>query len=205
MKSFGFLPELGGNLFHHVLGAHGLIFPNDGLHGDEIDHALEFVFLSDGDLNSDRLGVQPFADGIDGVLEIGAHLVDLVDETNARHGVFIGLAPNFFRLRLHTMDGIEQGDGAIEHAQRALHFGGEIHVAGRINDVDADVAPHAGGGGAGDGDAALLFLLHPIHGGGAFMHLTQTVQPAGIKQDALRGGGLAGVNMGHDADIAAAL
>jgi hypothetical protein len=35
------------------------------------------------------------------------------------------------------------------------------------------------------------------------MDLPDTVRPPGIEQDALRGGGLAGIDVGHDADIPA--
>ena len=34
----------------------------------------------------------------------------------------------------------EDRDGAVEHAQRALHLDGEVDVAGRVDDVDAVVA-----------------------------------------------------------------
>ncbi|GLS22311.1 hypothetical protein GCM10007874_53290 [Labrys miyagiensis] len=34
------------------------------------------------------------------------------------------------------------------------------------------------------------------------MHFADPVQPAGIEQDAFGKGGLAGIDMGHDADIA---
>ena len=163
----------------------------------------ELVFLSDGNLNRDRLGIEALAEGIDGVLEIGAHLVNLVDKTNSRDAVLIGLTPDFFRLRLHAVDGVKHRHCAIENAQRPLHFGGEIHVAGSINNVDANVAPGAGGGGGGDGDAALLLLLHPVHGGSAFVDLSDAVRLSRIEQDALGRSGLAGIDVGHDADVPA--
>ena len=62
-------------------------------------------------------------------VEIRAHAVHLVDEANARHAVFVGLTPNGFRLRLHAGDGIEHRAGAVQHAQAALDFSGEIDVA----------------------------------------------------------------------------
>ncbi len=163
----------------------------------------ELVFLSDGNLNRDGLGIEAFAEGIDGMLEIGAHLVDLVDKTNSRDAVLIGLTPDFFRLRLHSVDGVEHGHRAIENAQRPLHFGGEIHVAGSINNVDANVAPGAGGGGGRNGDAALLLLLHPVHGGSAFVDLSDAMRLSGIEKDALGRSGLAGIDVGHDADVSA--
>ena len=161
--------------------------------------------MSDGNLNGDRLGIEALAEGIDGMLEIGTHLVDLVDETNSRDAVFIGLTPDFFRLRLHAMHRVKHSNRAVEHAQRALHLGRKIDVAGGIDNVDANVVPGAGGGGGSNGDAALLLLLHPVHDGRAFMHLADTVRLSRIKQDALRRRGLPGIDVGHDADVPATL
>ena len=154
----------------------GVVFPDDRLHLDQIDDAFEFIFLADGNLNRDWLGIEALADGVDGMLEIGAHLVDLVDETNSRNAVFIGLTPDFFRLRLHAVNRVKHRNRAVEHAQRPLDFGGEVHVAGSINNVDANIAPGAGGGGGGNGDAALLLLLHPVHGRSAFVDLSDAVR-----------------------------
>src|SRR3546814_6337655 len=63
------------------------------------------------------------------------------------------------------------------------------------------IAPEAGGGGRSDGDAALLLLLHPIHGGCAVMHLANLVRPAGVIKNALGRCRLAGIDVRHDADI----
>src|SRR5690349_13688466 len=65
--------------------------------------------------------------------------------------------------------------------------------------------PEAVGGGAGDGDAALLLLLHPVHRRGAFMHLADLVRDARVVEDALGARGLARVDVRHDPDVAGAL
>ena len=135
------------------------------------------------------------------LLEVGADAVHLVDEADARHAVPVGLAPHRFRLRLDARHGVEHRDRAVEHAQRALHFDGEVDVARRVDDVDAVIAPEAGRRGRGDGDAALLLLLHPVHDGGAFVHFADLVRDAGVEQDPLGRGGLAGIDVGHDADV----
>src|SRR4029077_20979811 len=205
MEGFGFFLQLGRNWAGRVLGADGVILPDNRLHLDEVDYAFELVFLADGNLDGDRLGIEALADGIDGMLKIGAHLVNLVDKADTRHAIFVRLTPDFFRLRLHAVYCIEYCYRAIEHAQRALHFGGEIHVPGRVNNIDPNVAPGAGGRGRGNGNAALLLLLHPVHGGCAFMHLSDTVRLSGIEKDALRRSGLTGIDVGHDADIPAPL
>ena len=87
-----------------------------------------------------------------------------------------------------------------------LHFDGEVHVARGIDDVDAVLdavpEPEAGGGGGRDGDAPLLLLLHPVHRGRALVHFTDLVVLAGVVEDALGGGRLPGIDVGHDADVA---
>ena len=56
-----------------------------------------------------------------------------------------------------------------------------------------------------DRDAALLLLLHPVHGRGAVMHFADLVVDAGVEQDAFGRGGLAGIDVGHDAEVAVTL
>ena len=138
-------------------------------------------------------------------LEVRADAVHLVDEADARHAVLVGLAPHGLGLRLDAGDRVEHGDRAVEDAQRALDFGREVDVAGRVDDVDAVLAPEAGRRGGRDRDAALLLLLHPVHDGRAFVDLTDLVGDAGVEQDALGRGGLAGIDVGHDADVARAI
>src|SRR5207302_2747620 len=98
-------------------------------------------------------------------------------------------------------DGTENADRAVEDAQRTLHFDGEVDVARGIDDVDAVVAPERRGSSGGDGDAALLLLDHPVHGGSAVVHLTNLVGAAGVIQDALRRRGFTRVDMSHDPDV----
>ena len=138
-------------------------------------------------------------------VEVGADAVHLVDEGDARHAVAVGLAPHRLGLRLDAAHAAEHRDRAVEHAQAALDLDGEVDVAGRVDDVDAVVAPEAGGGGGGDGDAALLLLHHPVHGRGALVDLADLVADAGVEEDALGRRGLAGIDVGHDADVAGAL
>src|ERR1035437_8198543 len=71
--------------------------------------------------------------------------------------------------------------------------------------VEALVFPERGGRGRGDGDAALLLLLHPIHRRGAFVHLADLMALAGVIEDPLRGRGFPGIDVGHDAEIAVVL
>ena len=151
-------------------------------------------------------------DHVEHVVEIGAHDVHLIDVDHAGDFIVIRLAPDSLRLRLHAALGAHDGNRAVQHAQGALHLHGEVHVAWGVDDVQTGLGelvlsplPVAGGGGRGDGDAALLLLSHPVHGGGAVMGLTDLIVDAGVVQDALGGGGLAGVDVGHDADVSGIL
>src|SRR5712664_2900925 len=188
------------------LRAECLFQPNDHFLLEEIDDADEIVFAAKRELQRHRTRSEALLDGADYVIEIRAHAVHFVHKADARHAVFIGLAPHGFGLRLHPGNGIEYAHRAVEHAQRAFHFHGKVHVAGGINNVDAvffaEAVPRSGGGGAGDGDAALAFLLHPVHGGGAFVDGTDLVGHTRIEQDALGRRGLAGVDVRHDPDVA---
>src|SRR5258708_33921812 len=146
------------------------------------------------------------ANGADDVVKVRAHAVHLVDEADAGNAILVGLAPDGFGLGLHAGDGVENADGAVENAQGALDLHREIHVAGRINNVDAVffvvAGPAGGGGGRGGGDGAAALLLHPVHGGRAFVHRTNLVGDTGIEQDALGRRGLSGVDVRHNPDIA---
>ena len=186
------------------------VAPDECLHPDDVDET--FVGLdglgatgADGQLDHERHGLQAIAHHVDGAVEVGADAVHLVDEAHARHLVGVGLTPHGFGLRLDTGDRVEHGDGTVEDAQRALHFDGEVDVARRVDDVDAVVVPHTRGRSGSDRDATLLLLGHVVHGRCAVVHFTDLVALAGVVEDALGRGGLAGVDVRHDPDVPGAL
>ena len=137
--------------------------------------------------------------------EVRAGLVHLVDEHDARHVILVGLAPDGLGLRLDALVAVEHADGAVEHAQRTLDLDGEIHVAGGVDDVQALVAPEAGGRSGRDRDATLLLLLHPVHRGGAFVDFADLMGLAGVVEDPLGRRRLPGIDVGHDAEITVVL
>ncbi len=71
-----------------------------------------------------------------------------------------------------------------------------------VDDVDLVVIPETGGRCGGNGDAALLLLLHPVHRGSTIVDLTDFVGNTRVKQNALCRGGLSRIDVGHDADVA---
>ena len=208
---FSFFFLLLGNFDHvelHSLRVGFVVKVGDVL--DQVDHALEFFALADRDKEGVSVALELFADVVDGAEVISTSTVHLVHEGDARDAILVHLAPNGFRLGLHAGNGTENGDSTIEHAERAFHLGREVHVARGIDDVDAMVdvremtflgLPSGGDSGRGDRDATLAFLFHPVGGGGTIMHFAHLVHHAGVEEDALRRGRLAGVNVRGDTDV----
>ena len=160
---------------------------------------------ADRQLDRERPLGQPAPDHRQAAVEVGADPVHLVREDDPRHAVPVGLAPHRLGLGLDARHRVQQGHRAVEHPQRPLDFDREVHVAGRVDDVDpvhhVVPGPETGRGGGGDGDAPLLLLLHPVHRGRALVHFTDLVVLAGVVEDPLGRSRLPGINVGHDADV----
>jgi hypothetical protein len=189
----------------HVVLARRIVFDArevDGALAHEIDHALELVLRADGQLHRHGMRAQPGADLVDDGAEVGAGPVHLVDEGQAGHAEVVSLVPHRLGLRLHAGDATEDHDRAVEHAQGALDFHGEIHVAWGIDEVQVVPAPGQRGGRGSDGDAALALLRHPVHLRLAVVDLADLVDAPGVVEEALGHCGLAGVDVGDDADVA---
>src|SRR3954470_454928 len=170
-----------------------LVAVHDRLHPDEVHDAAEVALGPDRQLDRDGVGAEAVDHRLDRLVEVGADAVHLVDERDARDVVLVGLAPDGLGLGLDAGDRVEQRDGAVEDAQRALDLDREVDVAGRVDDVDAVVVPLARRRGRRDRDAALLLLLHPVHGRGALVNLTDLVGATGVVEDALGRRRLTGV------------
>ena len=181
----GLIEHVGRDIDVLVFGAERFVVPHHALHAHQIDQAFVCLLGADRELDRHRLGAEAGLDVFNAFEEIGADLVHLVGEDDARHLVLVALAPDRLGLRLDALVEVEHDDGAVEHAQRTLDLDGEVDVAGRVDDVEALVVPERGGRGRRNGDAALLLLLHPIHRRGAFVHLADLVALAGVIEDPL--------------------
>ncbi len=192
-----------GDVDRLELGPESLVLEVVRLPLDQVDDALERLGGTPRDLHRGGLGGELRDHHLDALLEVRPDAVHLVDERDARHAVAVGLAPDGLRLRLHARDGVEDRDGAVQDAERALHLGREVDVSRRVDDVDPVVLPHAGRRGRRDRDAALLLLDHPVHRRGAVVDLAELVVDARVVEDALGSRRLARVDVGHDADVSA--
>ena len=187
---------------------HALIFsgPVHRLHGHQVDDALEVVAEADWNLDRDGVCAKASAERLEAEVKVSTKLVHLVDQAHARHAVTVGLAPHGFGLRFNAFLAVEHCHCAIEHAERALHFDGEVNVSRGVDQIDLVIIATEGVRASGcstlDGDAALLLFLQAVHGGGAFMHFTDLVDLACVEKNALSDGGLTSVDVGADSDIA---
>ena len=164
---------------------------------------MEIRLAADGNLHQHGVAAELRAKLLDDLVRIAADAVHLVDEGEPRDVIPPHLPVDGQGLGLHAADGAEDEDRPVQHAQAPLDLDGEIDVAGGVDEVDPGVAPLDGGRGAGDGDAALLFEFHVVHGGaGAVaMHFLHAVDSTGIVQDPLAERGLARVDVRRNADI----
>ena len=176
----------------------------DGLHVDQVDEPFKFGAGAHVELQGQRGDAELFLDLLDDRFGVGTDAVHLVDEGDARHVVALHLPVDGERLALHAADGTEDEDGAVEHAEAALHLDGEVDVARGVDDVDRVVVPFNLGGGGGDGDALLALEVHEVHLGAvaALLDLVHPVDAAAVVEHPLGQGGLPRVDVGGDADIA---
>ena len=176
--------------------------PHEGLHLQQVNNAVEVILSANRQLHNQRLSTEAVNDGANGVVEVSAQLVHLVDEANTRDIVLLSLAPNLLRLRLDTFLTVEDCDGTVEHTQGTLNLNGEVDVARGIDDVDLVVVPETGHSSGGNGDTALLLLLHPVGGSATIVSLADLAVNTRVVQDALSRSRLTSIDVRHDADVA---
>ena len=168
--------------------------------------SFEFILRTDRQNDRKRRSAEVLLDLAAYGEEIGARAVHLVDVTDTRHVVFVGLTPNGLRLGLHAAHGAEGSHGAVQHAQRTLHLDGEVDVSRSVDQVDLIlvilVVPECGRSRRGDRDTAFLLLSHPVHHGRPLVRFADFVSLARVEKDTLRSSGLTGVDVSHDTDIA---
>ncbi|CAM5674005.1 hypothetical protein SVIOM342S_01395 [Streptomyces violaceorubidus] len=125
-----------------------------------------------------------------------------VDERDPGHAVPVGLPPHGLALRLHPRDRVEHRDRAVQHPQGTFDLVGEVDVPRGVDEVDPVPCPGAADGRGEDGDAAIAFLRVEVGDGGAVVDLAPLVGGSGGVEDPLGDGGLAGVDVGEDAQVA---
>ena len=201
MVFFRHFQHIRGDVDQVHLRAH-FVLVHDRLHANQVDHADEARLRADRQLNRNGVRLKPLVHHIDHAVEVRAGDVHLIDIRHAGHVIFRRLTPYGFGLGLYAALGAEHGNRTVQHAQRALDLDREVHVAGRVDQVDLIAAPFAGRRRRRNRNAALLFLLHPVHRRHAVVGFTDTVRATGVVQNSLGRRCFTGIDMRHDTDIA---
>ena len=129
-----------------------------------------------------------------------ARAINLVDHNNRLQTQLKGLGRHKARLRHRAVNSIDQQDHRIDHGQHALDLATEVGVTGRIDDIEAVVAPLDRRVLRQDGDPALAFEVVAVHHPLAL--LAALGQGTGLTQQLVHQRGLAVVNVGDDGDVA---
>ena len=87
----GFFKHVGRNLTHGQFVV-SIILVGVGLHINEVNHTTDVFFKTDWQMNRYSVLGKTFMNRVEGFIEVATDLVDLVDETDARHAVFGRLA-----------------------------------------------------------------------------------------------------------------
>jgi hypothetical protein len=127
--------------------------------------------------------------------------VDLVDEQDRRDAQALQRTHQHPGLRLHTLDGRDDQDGAVEHAEHPFHLGDEVRVAGRVDQVDRRVPDRERHDSRLDGDAAPALQLERVGLGAAGVDAADLVDDPRVVQEPLGQAGLTGVDMGQNSEI----
>ena len=174
----------------------------------EVVDALEAVAHFDGPAQGADGDLKLTLDLVEEVEGGFAFTVELVDEDDDGRLAHAADFHQFAGLCLDTFGGVNDDDDAIDGGEGAISVFGEVLVAGGVEDVDLVAFIVEGHGGGGDGDAALLFDLHPVGGGGAAdlvrLHGAGYVDGAAEEEELLGEGGLTGVGVADDGEGAAA-
>ena len=167
----------------------------------ERDDARRALACLPDPLHRDERRREPARHRLDDAAVVGAGPVDLVDEDQRRDVEPLQGAEQERRLRLDAFDRRDDEDRAVEDAEDALDLGDEVGVAGRVDEVDREVADEERGDRGADGDAAFALELERVGLGGAGVDAADVVDRAGGEEESLGEGGLTGVDVGEDAEI----
>ena len=151
--------------------------------------------------HGDHARREPARHRLEHALAVRAGPVDLVDEDQRRDGYPPERPHEQRRLGLDALDRGDDEDRPVQDAKDALDLGDEVRVAGRIDDVDREVAEGERRDGRLDRDAALALELEGVGLGRAGVDAADVVDRAGVVEKSLGEGGLTGVDVGEDSEI----
>ena len=197
--------QAGGN-FADLAAAVAIGRVVEGLHGDQVDDAVEAVGIGDGQLDGNAGAapalVEVVDEGAQALAAAGLGVVHLVDDDDAGHIGFFGVAPHALGDGLDAGLGIDDDGGGFNRQQGGAGFVGEHVEAGGIDEIDLGALPLGEGDGVLHGGAASDFFFVVDGDGRAVFDAALGGSHLGGMQQRGNQGGLAAVRMPHYSYVA---
>ncbi len=168
-----------------------------------VDHGLEQLRHALAGLRRDPqdlvlVAAQERGELLRALVGLGGRQVDLVDRGNDHQAGVARQVVVRKGLRLQTLGRIDQQDRALARGERSRHLVGEVHVPGRVDQVQLEPLVQQPDRLGLDRDAALALQVHLVQVLGPHVAALHRVgdleQPIGQR-------GLAVVDMRHDAEV----
>ena len=200
------LARLGGRIGHVVgdgpFGAlAGRAGIGVGLHGHQVDHALETGLVADGQRHGHHFVAEAGLERGHRLAEVGPLAVHHVDGGHPGHAHVAGALPHALGLDLDLGHGVDQHEDALDDGQRAQGLVDERGLARGVDEVDPVTGPIDVGEPGGDGHLPLDLVLVVVHGRGAVHDRTQPVLGAGGEQQSFDQRGLTRTAVAHHRDV----
>ena len=129
---------------------------------------------------------------------VGAGGIHLVDEDEGGYLVSGEQSPQGFGVALYAVGAGDHEDRVVEHTQHTFGFGGEVHVAGCVQQSEVQIAAAHGCLVGMDGDAALFLQQFGVEEGVAVVHSPKFANASGTVEQCFGQRGLAGIHMRQD-------
>ncbi len=142
---------------------------------------------------------EQLVDVVEHLCRTGVRAIDLVEGDHDREAPGHRLLQHVARLRQRPLRRIDEEQHAVHHQQRSLDLPAEVGMAGRIDDVEADVAVVDGRLLGEDRDPLLALEIARIHD--AVHHRLIGPERSRLAKHRVDQRGLAVVHMGDDRDV----
>ena len=187
-----FLRKLGDGIFRAL----------EELAVQEVDRRGELLVLPDGHVERHDPDAVRLAKLAEDLVEVGVLAVEPADEEDARRPPRLELVPRDLRAHLDPRGRVDEHDRGVRDPHPGALVGGEVRVAGRIDEVDLHALVREGGEGHVDGDVALLLLGIGVEDARRVVHLAQARGRADSVQERFDEARLAGAAVTDDDDVA---
>ena len=169
---------------------------------DQIVYSFELPAHPDRPGHRRDIEREQVGDLVENLEHLAAFAIDLVDEGDDRHVAQAAYFEQLARLALDALGRVDHHHGGIDRGQGTIGIFAEILVPRRVQQVERHPVPLEGHDRTGDGDAALLFDLHPVRScaprSATRLHLSGEMNRAAEQQQLFGQRGLAGVGVGDD-------